>query len=81
MILAADDVGDAQIGVVDARGEMVGGIGIGTQQGKVFDIVGGLGHLAIHAIGKPHDAALAARHAISQRKRLAGSGAAIGLFT
>ncbi len=45
VILAADDVADAEIGVVDARGEVVGRHAVRAQQGEVFDLVGQLGLL------------------------------------
>ncbi len=50
VILAADDVADAQIGVVDARGEVIGGHAVTAQQGEVFDLVGEFGLLAVDAI-------------------------------
>jgi hypothetical protein len=40
MILAADDVGDEQIGVVNAGGEMVGGKSVRAQKSEIFDLVG-----------------------------------------
>ncbi len=80
VILAADDVADAQIGVVDAGGEMVGGHAVRAQQREVFHLVGELGLRAVDAIGKAQGAALAARNAIAEGERLAGSGAAVAFF-
>ena len=77
MVLAADDVGDAQVGVVGAGGEVVGGHAVGAQQGEVFDVGGGFYLLAVDRISKSHDLLTLARHAKAQRKRLAGCGAAV----
>ena len=78
VILAADDVADAEIGVVGAGGEVVGRHAVRAQQGEVFDLVGELWLRAVDAIDKSQHAALAARHAIAQRERLARGGAAVG---
>ena len=55
MVLAADDVGDAQVGVVGAGGEVVSRHAVGAQQGEVFDVGGGLYLLAVNRISKSHD--------------------------
>ena len=39
MILAANDVADAQVGVIGAGGQMIGRHAVAAQQGKVFDLV------------------------------------------
>ena len=58
VILAADDVRDAQVGVVGAGGQVIGGIAVRAQQGKVLDLVGELGLRAINGVGKAERAAL-----------------------
>ena len=80
MVLAADDVADAEVGVVDARGEVIGRHAVRSQQGEVFDLVGELGLRSIHAIDKAQDAVLTAGDAIAQGEGLAGSGAAVAFL-
>ena len=81
MILAADDVADAEIGVVGARGEVIGGHAVRAQQGEVFDLVGELGLRAVDAIGEAQGTALAARDAIAEGEGLATGGAAVAGFS
>ena len=50
VLLAADDVGDAQVGVVGAVGEVIGGHAVAAQQGEIFDIGVGLGLVAVDGI-------------------------------
>ena len=80
VILAADDVADAEIGIVDARGEVIGRHSVRAQQGEVFDLVGELGLITIDAIGEVQGAAFAAGDAIAEGERLARSGAAVAFF-
>ncbi len=80
VILAADDVADAEIGVVNAGGEVIGRHAVRAQQGEVFHLIGLLGLLAVDAIHKLQDPALAAGDAIAQGERLARGGAAVRLF-
>ena len=80
MILPANDVADAQVGVIGAGGQMIGRHAVAAQQGKVFDLIGQLGLLAIDGIGKAQHAVMAARHAEAQGERLAGGGAAVALL-
>ena len=86
VILAADDVADAEIGVVGAGGEVVGGHPVPqphrrrpvggdpgrTQQGEVFHLVGELGLLAVNAIDKAEGTAFTAGDAIAKGEGLAG---------
>ncbi len=80
VILAANDVADAQIGIVDAGGEVVGRHPIRPQQGEVFDLVGELGLLAIDAVGKAQGPVVATGNAIAKGKGLARGGAAVAFF-
>ncbi len=50
VLLAADDVGDAEVGVVGAVGEVVGGHAIAAQQGEIFDIGVGFGLFAVDGV-------------------------------
>jgi hypothetical protein len=47
-------MGDAQIGIIRAGGEMVRRHAVGTKQRKVFNISRRLHLLAINCVGKPH---------------------------
>ena len=40
VILAADDVADAEVGIVNAGGKVIGGHPVRPQEGEVFDFVG-----------------------------------------
>ena len=71
---------DAEIGIVDTRSEMVCGHAVRTKECEIFDFVGGLLLRAINAVDELQGAVASARHAIAQCERLAGGGAAIGLF-
>src|SRR5580658_7905356 len=50
MVLAANNVADAEVDVVGAGGEVVGGHAVGTKEREVFDVVGGFGLLAVDRI-------------------------------
>ena len=43
VVLPADDVGDAEVGVVKAGGQVVGGVAVRAEEREVFDFIGGLG--------------------------------------
>ena len=73
VILAADDVADAEIGVVSAGGEVIGGLAVRTQQGEVFDLVGELGLRAVDGVGEAQSTAVAARDAIAEGEGLAAA--------
>ncbi len=79
VILAADDVADAQVGVVGAGGHVIGGQAIAAQQREVLDIVRGLGLLAVDAVAELNQAAVASRHAKAQHERFSGRGAPVAL--
>jgi hypothetical protein len=78
VILAADDVADAEIGVVDAGGKVISGKAIRTQQGEVFDLVGELGLFPIDAIGEAQGTILTAGDSIAEGERFSGISAAVG---
>jgi len=80
VILAANNVGDCEIGIVYARGKVIGGKAVRTKQSKVFDLVSQLGLFPVDAIGEAQDTILTAGDAIAEGELLACSGAAVGLF-
>src|ERR1700760_3631170 len=79
VILTADNVTDSEVGVVDARGEVVRRHAIRAQKGEVLHLVGELRLFPINCVAKTqrpdHAAIEAARHAIAQREWFTGSGA------
>ena len=80
VILAADDVADAQVHVVGAGGQVVSGHAVAAQQREVLDIGGGFGLLAVDGIVETDMAQGVARHAEAQRERLARGGAAVAFL-
>src|SRR5579862_5212903 len=81
MVLAADDVADAQVGIVGAGGQMVGRIAIRAEQGKIFDISTGLHLFAVNGIGEANNLAALARNAEAKGKRLSSGRAAVAFLT
>ena len=79
MVLAADNVADAQIDVIRTRRKMIGRHSVRPQQGEVFDIVGGLDLLAVYRVGKADRFSGPAGHAEAERKWLSGRRAPIAL--
>lgn len=49
-VVAADDVGDSGVGVVDGAGELVGGGAVGFEDGEVAEGVGGNCHFAAEVV-------------------------------
>ena len=80
VVLAADDMADAEIDVVGTGGHVVGGQAVAAQQGEVFDIGGRLGLLAIDSIAEGDGVDRVARHAEAQHEGFAGGGAAIAFL-
>src|ERR1700692_4205533 len=78
MVLPADDMGDAQGGVVGAGSEMVGRHAVGAKQREILDVVGGLQLVAVNRIAESHNPAVAGR-AKTQGEGLACGGTAITL--
>ena len=77
MVLATNDVADAQINIVGARRQVIRRHAVAAQQGEVFNVVSCLHLLAVHGIGETDLPAMAAGHAEAQGKGLAGCGAVI----
>ena len=50
MVVAADDVGDAHVVVIDHHGEHVGGIAIASQQHEIVEILVLPDHAALHLV-------------------------------
>src|SRR6202140_5882096 len=80
MVLAANDVADAQIRIVGAGGQVVGRHAIGAQEREVLNVSGGLHLLAINGIGETHDTSSLARPAIAQSEGLSRGGATIAFL-
>src|SRR5258706_3824571 len=79
MILAANYVGNAQVGVIGARSKMIGWHAVGTEQGKIFDVSGQLHLFAVDRVGKPHQLPAVARYSKTQSKGLSRGGAPVTL--
>jgi len=79
VILTANDVGDAEIGVVGAGGQVVCGVAVGAQQGEVFNLVGLFGLLTINGVGEGQGAVLAARDAKAEARRSESSRESSGI--
>jgi hypothetical protein len=79
MVLSANDVADAQIDIVGTRREVVSGHAIGTEQRKVFDIIGGFDLLAIDGVIEANLFAGTPRDTEAESERFSGGGAAIAL--
>src|SRR5713226_7246340 len=79
MVLAADDVADAEVDVVGTGGEVVGWHAVGTQEREVFDVVGGFELLAINRVIEADLFAYAPGNAEAEREGLSSSGSAVAL--
>src|ERR1017187_3308746 len=79
MVLAADDVTDAQVGVIRAGSQVISRHAIAAQQREVLDIRRGFDLLAVDGVAKAHVGGAIARHAEAQHKRLSGRGAPVAL--
>ena len=80
MILAANDVGDPQIGVVGAGCHVISRHAARSQQREVLDIGGGFGLRAVDHIVEADFVARFARHAKAQYERFASGGAAVAFL-
>src|SRR5678809_1362214 len=80
VVLAANDVTNAQVGVVRARGQVVGRHAIGTQQGEVLDVGCGLQLLAVDRVGEADRLTTLAGDAETQSKGFSGIGTAVAFF-
>jgi hypothetical protein len=77
MILAANDVTDAQVGVVRARSQVIRRHAITAQQREILDVRDGFGLLAVNRIAKANIGWAIARHTEAQHERFAGGGAPV----
>ena len=71
VVLAANDVADAQVGVVCAGGQVIRRHAVAAEQSEIFDIGGGFGLLAEDTIFEMNHSPALARHAEAQRERFA----------
>ena len=89
VVLAADDVADAQVGVVGAGAQVIGGHAVAAQQREVLDIGGGFRLLRRNSVVEldtarsvsrgtrkrsANGSPAAARRSLSSRRKLAHSG-------
>ena len=79
MVLAADDVTDAQVGIVRAGRQVIGRHAIAAQEREVLDIRRGFGLLAVDGVAKADVGGAVAGHTEAQHKRLSGRGAPVAL--
>src|SRR5258708_7810339 len=79
MVLAANNVANAQVGIVCTRSQVISRHAVAAQQSEVFDVGGGLHLLAVHCVSKSHPLAALARHAKTQTKWFSCGGAAARL--
>src|SRR5208282_3951125 len=77
MILAADNMADAEVDVVGTGGEVVGGHAVGTQEGEVFDVVVGFNLLAVDRVIETYLFAGAAGNTKAKRKGFSGGGSTV----
>ena len=80
MILAANDVADAQVDIVGAGRHVISGNAVAAQQREILDVGGQLGLLAVDRIVKLHRVRALARHAKAQHEWLARIGAALAFL-
>ncbi len=77
MLLTAHDVADAEIDVVGAGGEVVGGDAVASEEREVFDVGGRFGLLAEDEVFDGDAVAGVARDAETDYEGFAGGGAAV----
>ncbi len=80
VLLAADDVGDAEVGIVGAVGEVIGGHAVAAQQGEIFDVGVSFGLFAVDGVVELDVAFAVVGHAEAEGEGLSGGGAAVALF-
>src|ERR1700686_3312096 len=79
MVLATNNVANAQVGIVCTGSQVISWHAVAAQQRKVFDVGGGLHLLAVHCVGKADQLPVLARHAKTQSKWFSCAGAAVAL--
>src|ERR1700678_1598991 len=79
MVLPANNVADAQIDVVGARSEVVGGHAIGTEQRKILNVVGGFELFAVDGVMKANWLTATPRNPEAEREGFSGRGATVAL--
>src|SRR5271169_256880 len=79
MILAADNMTDAEVDVVGTGGEVVGGHAVGTQECEVFDVVGRFDLLAVDCVSETDLLAGAAGNTEAKGEGFSGGGSPVAL--
>src|SRR6185312_510084 len=77
VVLPADDVGDAEVDVVGAGGEVISGGAVAAEEGKVFDVFGGFGLVAVDGVVELDVFGSFAGDAEADDEFFAGRGAAV----
>ncbi len=77
VVLTAHDVGDAEVDVVGAGGEVIGGRAVAAEEREVFDVVRRFGLIAEDGVGEGYG--FASGDAVTEHEGLAGGGAGVGL--
>ena len=80
MVLAADDVADAQIDVVGAGCQMIGGHAVGAEQGEILDIVSKFDLFAVDRVVETDLLVRAAGNTEAKGKGFSRGGPAFALF-
>ena len=80
MILAADDVADAQIRVVGTRCHVIGGQCVAAEQREILNVGGGFRLFSVDQILEHHCIARLARHTIAHHEGFAGRRTTIAFF-
>src|SRR6267378_6460439 len=79
MVLAANNVANAQVHSVCTGSQVISRHAVAAQQRKVLDVGGRLHLLAVHCVGKSHQLPALPRHAKTQSKWFSRGGAAVAL--
>src|SRR6266536_4855011 len=79
MVLAADDMADAEVDVVGTRCQVIRRHAVAPQEREVFDVVGGFDLLAVYGVGETDFFSPAAGDAEAESEGLSGRSAAVAL--
>ena len=79
VVLAADDVADAEVDIVGAGSEVVGGHAVGAEEGEVFDVGGRFELVAIDGVVEAHCFGGVPGDAEAEGESFSGGGAAVAL--
>ena len=80
MILAANDVADAKVGIVGAGSQMISRRAIAAQQGEILNIRRRFRLFPVNAVREPDILDNVAWHAVAEHKRLTRGGTTVALL-